>query len=299
MFRYNNYERLLMTVSLKQITPLRYPGGKAKLGPWLSELIHFNGINGGYYIEPYAGGAGAAFYLLMSGAVKKIIINDLDPAIYYFWWAVLNDTEWFLKKINNTSVCMEEWRQQKEVIKNMDRYSRSEIGFATFFLNRTNMSGILKAGVIGGKNQNGNYKMNVRFNKETLIERIKYIKLHKTCIELYNLDAIEFIDKVVTKLPEKKLVYFDPPYYLKGSQLYRNHYRHNDHLIISKSIKKLKCPWLITYDNCNEIKSLYSDVNIIEFSLRYSTHRSRLLSTEIMFYKNLQLHEEPQLLKQF
>ena len=286
-----------MPLNLKRITPLRYPGGKAKLAPWLSDLIHHNNIDGGHYIEPYAGGAGAALYLLMTETVEKIVVNDLDPAIYSFWWAVLYDTKWLINKINNTPINMDEWRFQKEVINNIPQASKSEIGFATFFLNRTNMSGIIKAGVIGGKDQNGVYKMDARYNKLNLIERIKSISSYKKRIKLYNLDAIAFLKKVVCNLPDKKMVYLDPPYYVKGSQLYRNHYTHDDHSLIAEEIKKISCPWLVTYDNCNEIKSLYSDVDGIEFPLRYSTHKSRVVTTETMFYKNLSLHEKPNLIK--
>lgn len=279
------------------ITPLRYPGGKGRLGPWLAELMRYNKISGGVYVEPYAGGAGAALFLLTRGYVNHIIINDIDPVIYSFWWSVLNKKEEFTSAIYNTPVTMETWYNCKEIISNPSMYQMSEVGFATFFLNRTNRSGILSGGVIGGKNQNGNYKIDARFNKLKLIERINRISEMRNNISLYNMDALTFIDEIENDLPKKTLIYLDPPYYEKGSQLYRNHYKPSDHQEIAERVSKISVPTLITYDNCTEIKNLYQKEKIIEFSLHYSTHLSRNKVTEIMVYKNLILHEPPKMKK--
>lgn len=275
------------------ITPLRYPGGKARLGPWLAELLRHNGISGGCYVEPYAGGAGAALFLLMRGYVNHIIINDVDPVIYAFWWSILNKNNELLSLIDNTEINMENWYRQKEILAKSDAHDTLSVGFATFFLNRTNRSGILSGGVIGGKNQSGNYKIDARFNKFKLSERIKKIGEMKKHITLYNHDAMELIDIIEPTLPAKSLIYLDPPYYEKGSQLYRNHYKPDDHKKIATRVSRLAVPALVTYDNCSPIKELYSSEKTIEFSLRYSTHTSRTEVTELMVYKNIELHSAP------
>ncbi|AHM74358.1 DNA adenine methylase [Yersinia hibernica] len=275
------------------ITPLRYPGGKGRLGPWLAELLRHNGISGGWYVEPYAGGAGAALFLLMRGYVNHIVINDIDPVIYAFWWAILNKNEEFISLLEETPVTMENWYTQKSILSNSSEYSTLEVGFATFFLNRTNRSGILSGGVIGGKNQNGNYKIDARFNKPKLAERIRKIGEMREHISLYQLDAIELINTVEKVIPKKSLIYLDPPYYEKGSQLYRNHYKPDDHQDIYEQVKNIATPVLVTYDNCEQIREIYSKENIVEFSFHYSTHLSRPRVTEIMVYKNLEIHSPP------
>ncbi|EPB0881498.1 DNA adenine methylase [Yersinia enterocolitica] len=275
------------------ITPLRYPGGKGRLGPWLAELLRHNGISGGWYVEPYAGGAGAALFLLMRGYVNHIVINDIDPVIYAFWWAILNKNEEFISLLEETPVTMENWYTQKSILSNPSEYSTLEVGFATFFLNRTNRSGILSGGVIGGKNQNGNYKIDARFNKPKLAERIRKIGEMREHISLYQLDAIELINTMEEVIPKKSLIYLDPPYYEKGSQLYRNHYKPDDHKDIYDQVKDITTPVLVTYDNCEKIREIYSKENIVEFSFHYSTHLSRPRVTEIMVYKNLEIHSPP------
>ncbi len=276
-------------------SPLRYPGGKGRLGPWLAGLMRHNRISGGWYVEPYAGGAGAAIYLLTQGYVDHIVINDLDPAVHAFWWAVLNDTENFLSLLEETPVTMEYWYRQKEVHADPDSFTPTEIGFATFFLNRTNRSGILKGGVIGGKNQDGPYPLHARFNKTDLAERIENVANLADHITLRNDDALTLLADIAKDLPSRSLIYLDPPYYQKGSQLYRNHYQPEDHKQIADYVREMTTPWVVTYDNCPEIRDLYCDCQEVQFSLHYSTASARPLATEVMFYGNLAIPSAPSL----
>ncbi len=280
-------------------TPLRYPGGKGRLSLWLAELIHANGLNGGWYVEPYAGGAGAAILLLCRGQVERIVLNDLDPAIHAFWWAVLNDTENLLRLIDEAQPTIETWEAQRTVHAHPQNYSPTEVGFATFYLNRTNRSGILRGGVIGGKAQAGKWSMFARFNKSDLSNRIRNIASLRQRISLYNEDARDLLSGLQPDLPTSSLIYLDPPYYHKGCQLYRNHYKASDHAAIATKVENISTPWLVTYDNCEEIRELYADVPSVEFSLHYSTAKDRPLASEIMFYGNLSLHAKPQMSKRF
>lgn len=284
-----------MSTAPSFVTPLRYPGGKGRLGAWLAELLTHNDLDGGLYVEPYAGGAGAAMYLLTNDFVERIVINDLDPVIYAFWWAVLNDSERFIEMIRETPITMDTWYAQQAVIDNIDIVDRTALGFATFFLNRTNRSGMIKGGVIGGVQQKGNYLIDARFNKEKLIERIVKIARLRDRIQLFNVDAMELLGLPAIDINRKSLIYLDPPYYVKGSQLYRNHYQPNDHQQIANTVVDLNTPWLVTYDNCSEIKDLYRQAHGVEFSLHYSTHMLRPKATEAMYYGNIELHAAPTL----
>lgn len=279
------------------LTPLRYPGGKARLGPWLAELMRHNRISGGWYVEAYAGGAGAAFFLLMRGYVNHIVINDADPVIFAFWSSVLHHNRRLLEMIRDIPVNMDTWYSQREILASPDNYDPTEVGFAAFFMNRTNRSGIVSGGVIGGKSQNGPYKIDARYNKDELCERVKRIGDMRKHISAYGMDALDLIEEVRPQLPPKSLIYFDPPYFEKGSQLYRNHYKPEDHAHIANTIQRLNVPWVVTYDNCEPIRSLYSEVPCVEFSLHYSTHMSRPKTTEAMFYSNLELHDIPRMTK--
>lgn len=280
----------------KTYSPLRYPGGKAKLGPWLANLIQANKIEECCYIEPYAGGAGAALYLLLSKQVKRIVINDADPAIYALWYAILFDTDNFIQKIESTVIDINTWKIQKQIISDPNNNTLTDLGFSAFFLNRTNVSGVIKGGVIGGKDQTGKYKIDARFNKTSLIKRIKLISEHRDQITIYNEDAVDFLEITSKILPSNSIIYFDPPYYVKGSQLYRNHYKHDDHKEIAEKIKSLPFSWIVTYDNCEQIKNLYSGCEGFEFSLRYTVSKSRQIATELMFYGNIEIYSLPHLI---
>lgn len=264
-------------------SPLRYPGGKYKLYNYIAELVRVNDCT--TYIEPFCGGAAVAIELLLNGIVNKIIINDYDYTIYCFWYSILYETEAFIELIQNVDVSLQEWHAQKKIRNGIDDYDILEIGFSTFFLNRTNRSGIIdKAGPIGGLNQTGNYAIDCRFNKERLITEIRRIAEQREHIELYNMEALTFIEEVVVHT-KKSFVFFDPPYYGKGPELYTNFYAHGDHLNLSKAIlTKLKNrKWVVTYDNVNAIKSMYRKVRSIEISLQYTLQEKRK-SSEVMFF---------------
>lgn len=282
-----------MVLDVSFNTPLRYPGGKARLGPWLGEVLQFNSINESCYIEPYAGGAGAAIHLLLNKKVKKVILNDLDPSIFYFWKSILEHNDDFIKKIINTNVDMENWFIQKEIHENQSLYNEFEIGFSTFFLNRTNRSGIISAGVIGGKKQQGNYKLDARFNKKNLIDRIKVVGEIASSIDLHNLDCVDFLKSDYICDIENSFFYLDPPYYNKGSTLYENSYNHSEHEQVSKYVKNMNRPWIVTYDCCDAIKGFYHDVNSLEFSFHYSTGLMRPIASEILFYNNIVMPSSP------
>lgn len=268
---------------VKRITPLRYPGGKAKFAPFMKRIYDQFSLHNNYYAEGYTGGAGVALDLLLSGFCKEIHINDVDPAIYAFWKSVKTKPKELIQLIENCDVNMDEWYKQQQVLANISSSSILEVGFATFFLNRTNRSGILKAGVIGGKKQNGNYKIDARFNKKNLIQRIKTISKKKNSLFIYNLDAIEFIHVINTRFTKRDLIYLDPPYYVKGQGLYRNFYEHGDHQNVRDTLHALSANWLVSYDNCIPIKTIYQNLPCKEYSLDYSAHRIKQ-GKEIVFF---------------
>lgn len=271
-------------------SPLRYPGGKGRLGAWMAELMRHNNISGGWYVEPYAGGAGVALHLLLMGYVNRIVINDLDPSIYAFWWSIINDTKGIVQRIIDTPITLEEREKQLSVYRSSCDHSLSAVGFASLFLNRTSRSGILTGGVIGGKNQTGKWKLDARFNKKELISRINLIAKYRDKIDVHQKDAIELIREISHHLPAQSLVYLDPPYYHKGGELYRNAYGHDDHQSVANAVRDLEVPWVVTYDDCDEIASLYDWADGGRFEIYYSASKKRRNETELVFYKGLELH---------
>lgn len=267
------------------LSPLRYPGGKATLAPIIKFIINNKvdyKIN--TYIEPFAGGAGVALDLLMNGVVNDIIINDYDKAIYSFWKSILIDTKKFIELINKTEISIDEWHKQKNIyVTKKSKYSL-ELGFATFFLNRTNRSGILSAGPIGGYGQNGSYLLDARFNKDVLIERIETISQYKNHIKVYNKDIRSFIKLVLCKHPKGVFTYFDPPYYSKGKELYKNHFQIEDHIELCELISKtVNTPWIITYDDEKCIADIYNNYHVERYNLMYSLANKGQSSELIIF----------------
>lgn len=269
-------------------SPLRYPGGKGKITPLIQLLIkQQNNIN--TYIEPFAGGAGVAIELLENNIVERIVINDFDKRIASFWKAVLENPERFVYQIMNVPLTMDEWNRQRDICWNQANGYSFELGFATFYMNRTNRSGIIKGGVIGGKEQAGNWRLDARFNREKLARRVERIAERKKDICVYSQEIGTFLKRYISKYEENAFVYFDPPYFDKGKQLYMNYFQFDDHVRIKDAIKeKVKSSWVITYDDSADILKIYDGYSVRKFDLNYSAANVRRAS-ELIIFKNREL----------
>jgi len=273
---------------------LRYPGGKAPFAPFIAKVMEVNDVAGGHYLEPYAGGAGVALELLFHGHASHIHVNDVDPAVYAFWVAVTKHSCELLSLLESTPITIDEWFKWRAVLREDCTASLVERGFATLFMNRTNRSGILKAGVIGGKNQEGKYKLDARFRKDMIAARIQDIAKYAKHISVYCEDSLHLLNRCSELLPTKALIYLDPPYYVKGKGLYRNYYEHNDHIAIANAIqeKKFKWPWVVSYDNTEEICRMYQWSRSFSYDLNYTAQR-RYVGNEVMFFsRNLVVPDE-------
>jgi len=256
--------------------------------------MEVNCITGGHYLEPYAGGAGVALDLLLHGHASHIHINDADPAIYAFWVSVTQHSGALLDLLESTPITIEEWFKWRSILREECQAGLVEKGFATLFMNRTNRSGILNAGAIGGKNQDGNYKLDARFKKDVVAARISKIAKRENNISVYCEDSLSLLNRCSEFLPKKSLIYLDPPYYVKGKGLYRNYYEHEDHAAIARAIqkKKFKWPWLVSYDNAEEICAMYQLSRSLSYGLNYTAQR-RYVGNEVMFFsQNLIVPDE-------
>lgn len=273
------------------ISPLRYPGGKGLLYSRLRTIIRENNLTSSVYVEPYAGGAGAALALLVSGQVERIAINDLDPAVFAFWNAVVTQPDEFTALVNSVELSVDEWERQREVYLTSARDNHLPLGFATFYLNRTNRSGVLNGGPIGGKDQTGNYKIDARFNREGLAERIRLIALHADRIAVTNEDGLRVIERYSDR--DDAFIYADPPYFEKAGSLYLNAFQDSDHRALAGCLKGVqRAKWILTYDNVPQVAELYSDLRRRLFALNYSAHRVMKASEIMVFSTELSIPEE-------
>ncbi|MBL4561542.1 MAG: DNA adenine methylase [Labilibaculum sp.] len=272
-------------------TPLRYPGGKSVMTNFFIDFIRLNQMENVIYAEPYAGGAGAGINLLLAGCVKTVYINDASKAIYAFWISLIENSEAFLKLFDAVDVSLSEWYKQKSIFQSSDSVQINDmsemlkLGFATFYLNRTNRSGVLNAGPVGGSSseaqEQANYKIDARFQKERLRSKLLKIIAYKKNIKVFNDDALFFLKNRIksSKTSERQrniLVYLDPPYYVQGSNLYMNYYKEEDHQKLAKYLKRSSFfKWVLSYDDVEEIRNMYYGFNQYTFKLSYSVESKR------------------------
>lgn len=285
-------------MSRTTMTPLRYPGGKSQLIEFVKNTLKVNNITG-TYIEPFAGGSGVAIDLLLHNTVSKIVINDFDPSIHSLWFNIINNSEKLINLIKNVPFdyttpgsCSNEflseyWLEQKNNHSSVasDPYS-IENAFSTLMLNRMNVSGIISGGPIGGRKQSGKYKIDARFNKKTLIKKIQDISKEKNRIDLYNLDAIELINIIKNNKyydKENSFIFFDPPYYEQGKNLYLSFFNQDQHISLANNILTLNdYYWITTYDYVPQINDIYQQANQrFAYNLNYSANKRGIFSEYI------------------
>lgn len=265
-------------------SPLRYPGGKGKLSKYMAAIVRANGLSDGKYIEPYAGGAGIACELLITGVVRRVLINDISPHVFAFWSSALSHTDELCRRIRDIPLTVEEWDVQKEIFRRPDAVSTIELGVSCFYLNRTNRSGILNGGPIGGRNQDGKWRMDARFNREDLVRRITKIADCRGRIEVSCTDAVKFLRERIGDFGENDLIYADPPYFEKGRLLYYDAYGPDDHTAVAELLSELEgTRWVVSYDDVDAIRSLYDFAPRLQYTIGYSV-RQRTRGREVMFF---------------
>jgi len=268
-------------------SPLRYPGGKSKISPLVKEVIYRNNLFDGEYFEVYAGGASIAIDLLLNEFVRRVYINDIDLNIYSFWKSIAEETDQFCDLIRVIPLSVQEWETQRKRLFEDKTATTFQRGFATFYLNRTNISGILRGGLIGGRLQTGSWKMDARFNRAALIDRIQRISRYKNRIAVENLDALVFLEKYKQRYTSRSLIFLDPPYYVKGKDLYLNHYSDSDHIAIKTYLSTLEdAKWLLTYDSVDRILDIYKERRLFTYKLNYSARDSSIGTEVVTFSKS-------------
>ena len=268
----------------KHFSPLRYPGGKAKLCSYIKSVIEANQLCDLEYVELYAGGAGVAIELLVHEYALTVHINDLSRPVYAVWDAILNQTEGFCRLLRNARLTLKNWDKQRQIFVNESDHDNLELGFATFFLNRTNRSGILNGGIIGGRSQASAWGIDARFNHKDLLNRVRMIADFRDRIKLTGEDAYDLILTHKHEWARKAFIYLDPPYYSKGKHLYYDFYEDDDHAAIAKLLSKLgKHAWVVSYDNHARIRELFAGYKSVTYDIDY-TARDRKVGTEVMFF---------------
>lgn len=260
-------------------SPFRYPGGKGFLTGYLADQIEKIPGRDPHYAEPFCGGAGAALNLLQDGSVASIHLNDADIRVYSAWRAIVTETDRFLDRLSTVSVTVEEWRAARELLISPEQGGYSfDLGFATYFINRTSRAGIvLGSGPIGGYQQAGKWKIDARFYRESMSKRIRWIGDNRARIHLTNEDVLVFMARAKDRMPINKTLFFvDPPYVEVGSKLYLNAMSVSKHSALADVLQSGRFPhWILTYDNHPLIRRLYSDFNLRSIQVNYSLQNAR------------------------
>lgn len=265
------------------LSPLRYPGGKGLLLKFVEKVLNQNVPRNATYVEPFAGGAGVALGLLKSKTVERAVIGDADPRIAAFWRAITQHHFEFVERVQQCNVNIDTWHKQADVVAT-GAENDVELGFATFFLNRTNHSGVIDARPIGGLAQEGPWPLDCRFNKPNLIERLKTVHSLAGQIVVHEGDGVELVADAASDFDEPVFIYADPPYLTKSADLYLDTMTYKRHEELADTLRTCNAPWIVSYDVDDRVlNDLYPDARILQFGLRHSARRSHI-GSELMAF---------------
>lgn len=242
----------------KQLSPLRYPGGKSKLIDYLYSRLHKEQLN--TFVEVFAGGASLGLSLLDAGVIGRLILNEKDPGVYALWETILNHPQELVRRLRGTLPTVDDLSAAKRQAAT-SHATPPELAWSFLLSNRLSYSGIVMAGPQGGKNGTQEALL-ARWNPKALEDRILHIHSMRDKIELHNEDALTFIETDIWWCQDGTTLFIDPPYYEKGPALYPYAFTKQDHEALADLLQGLyssfpRADVILTYDNHPVIRSLY------------------------------------------
>jgi len=274
------------------VSPLRYPGGKSLLAKFVADVLARLPVVQ-HYMEPFAGGAAVALRLLYEGSVSSVTIGDSDPAVAAFWRCAVHRSDELIERVTECQVVIGTWHTQYQTLTNPDRTDDLDLGFATFFLNRTNRSGILRARPIGGLRQDGEWRLDCRFNKDDLVQRLRRVAQYAAQIDIFEGDAIDLLARVDKARRQSTFVYVDPPYLTRSSDLYLDEMSFDGHKQIAQLLRDEFPYWMASYDIDDRVRSeLYPESPILTFALRHCASSNHIGTEQIAFSDACVLDDE-------
>lgn len=267
------------------LSPLRYPGGKARIAPFVGALLADQRPRPLRYVEPFAGGAGVALRLLFDERVDDIVINDVNPGVAAFWRALYDSTQNLIEMVHACQLTIDEWHKQHAIYQAADSDDLT-LGFATFFLNRTNRSGILGARPIGGLEQSGAWSLDARYNRSKLADRIQLLGRYASRVEICEQDGVDLVESAAQE--PRTFIYADPPYMVQGDDLYLDTFHSDHHNRLATALREAT-GWLLTYDADPRVLALYNGHRCAAFSIKHTAARQHIGREYAVFANDLDI----------
>jgi DNA adenine methylase len=275
---------------------IRYPGGKSKLCQQIIDKLSSYITPNTIYYEPFFGGGGIGLKLLKNPPLKSplgmryifyptissIWINDKDIGISCLWTSVIKYAEKLKRKIIDFKPSVFDFYAFKRELLRLDRKPILEddivdIGFKKLAIHQISYSGLgtKSGGPLGGINQQSKYLIDCRWSPKYLCKKID--NFH-TLFSNINIEqqycTNEDFGVLLNNANTNCLVYLDPPYYVKGNELYQCGFNENDHVRLSNMLRIANYKWLLSYDDCPEIRKLYWWANTESLSVNYTINTS-------------------------
>jgi DNA adenine methylase len=291
----------------------RYPGGKSKFRDEILTAIAATSNDAMEYREPFFGGGSVGLMVLEDNDHTKQVsqdpfdllfsfdtptkgknakektfgyrsfwINDKDVGIFSLWNAVINNPEELKELVNSFKPSIQAFDDYKQFfLDNPTPTTISEIvecGFRKLAIHQISYSGlgVKSGGPLGGRNQDANtkYPIDCRWSPSNICKKIDLI--HKQFISVDARVTNSDFAAMITDTSRPAFIYLDPPYYMKGGDLYQHAFTEDDHRRMADLLRVCPHPWVLSYDDCPEIRDLYSWARIEAFDAKYTIQQTKV-----------------------
>ena len=265
LFQYSSDPAINIDINYSPRSLLRYPGGKTRGVEFITRFFP-NQLD--VLLSPFLGGGSVELSVAAKGT--KVYGYDIFNPLVEFWQCLLSSPDELAFEVEKYFPLSKEkfYELQKT---QTSLFTKLERAAAFYVLNRASFSG---ATLSGGMSPN-----HPRFT-ETSIQRIR--NFFNPNMHVKQADFKESLNK-----HPYSFAYLDPPYLIKNS-LYGykgDTHKDFDHLGLAKILKNRE-HWLLSYNDCEEIRDLYAGFHIITPNWKYGMSNDKSSKEILIFSKN-------------
>lgn len=281
----------------RYLSPLRYPGGKGRMGPYLADLMasQYGLLEVEIWAEPFAGGLGAGLHVLAADVAEEVWFCETNPALAALWRMIRTDLDDLARRIELTNPTIDLFYASREMVKNAATtggHDDQELAVAALILNRCSRSGIVapNVGPIGGKDQAGKYTVKSRFDPAKVAARLRALSPYTQRLRQYDCSGIEFLRGLDggVGIEEEMLAFVDPPYTDVGNDLYGRGMSVAEHRELAWILNTSPMRWALTYDATPHIwTDWYPNRAVMEYGISHSAHKQHADTEYLIVSDNL------------
>lgn len=281
-----------MVAAASHISPLRYPGGKSRIWEHLAAQYTqapLGELDAEIWFEPFAGGLGAGLKMLQESIIGELWFCEANRGLGALWGELVANPTALIDTVSSLPerMSLDVYQEALAVLAAPDSYPQLQVAVAALVVNRCSRSGMVTptTGPIGGKQQDGKYRVGDRWNLPRTISTLEKLAPLTRYMRFVGPDGISALAGLPNSgFAEEVFVFADPPYVGAGQRLYQHGLDESGHRALADALHDLdETHWVLAYDEAPLVRELYEGLHIQEYTLHHTANRSKS-GAELLIY---------------